>query len=246
MGRTDGAADARDKPEIKARCAGQKLRASVLGSHSGSNSGRAKRDGTAEVTSPKEAAESAWSVKERFEELSTQFGLPAAVLIVLALAGLWLYWNWDEVAKRPGIDPVLARFRRRTLPSAPADLITIAVAHLDKDKGEHERLLLGELRTVQSAEVQRVDRTIEWPAAATESVAKIQADKEARDLLERIGADVLIWGYVQRISKRSAMQLDRNYRASLGVLGRLDANSGAARRVSDRGTDGSAERAIRG
>ena len=76
----------------------------------------------------------------------------------------------------------------------------------DKDQ-EQERVLLGDLRTLESAEVQRVDRTVEWPTAQTESIAKTKAEEEARDLLKQNGADVLIWGYVERVGDKSAMQL---------------------------------------
>jgi hypothetical protein len=81
---------------------------------------------------------------------------------------------------------------------------------LDKDKDrEHENLLIDELRTIEadSAEVERVDRTVEWPNAQTEGIAKAKAEEEARRLLKQVGADVLIWGYVERLGDKSAMLL---------------------------------------
>ena len=157
---------------------------------------------------PKEVLEWVSSWKEQFNQLRTQFGVRVAVLLILLVAALAVWWYWDELAKRPGIGWLLARFRRKSLPSAPPGPVTIAVAHLDRDKDEeHETLLLGELRALESAEVQRVDRTIEWPTAGTESTAKTQAEMKARALVERTRADVLIWGYVQKIGEQSAMQL---------------------------------------
>jgi hypothetical protein len=82
--------------------------------------------------------------------------------------------------------------------------------HLDKDKDrEHEDLLVDELRTIESdaAEVERVDRIVEWPVAQTENLAKTQAEEEARTLLKQIGADVLIWGHVESLGSKSAMLL---------------------------------------
>lgn len=129
---------------------------------------------------------SSWEAK--FDQLRAQFGVKIAVLLISLLAICAVWWYWEELAKRPGIGWLRARFSRKSLPSAPIDRITIAVTHLDKDKDEeHETLLLGELRTLESVEVQRVDRTIEWPTPAVESAAKTQAEKRARVLLREPG-----------------------------------------------------------
>lgn len=99
---------------------------------------------------------------------------------------------------------------QQPLPTAPIGRVTIAVVHLDKDKDrEHENLLIDELRTLESdsAEVERVDRTVEWPIAQTEGIARTKADEDARALLKQIGADVLIWGHVETLGAKSAMLL---------------------------------------
>jgi hypothetical protein len=61
---------------------------------------------------------------------------------------------------------------------------------LDKDKDqEHENLLIGELRTLEtdSAEVERVDRIVEWPNAQTESIAKAKAEGKHLTYLSKLG-----------------------------------------------------------
>jgi tetratricopeptide (TPR) repeat protein len=114
-----------------------------------------------------------------------------------------VWWNWDNIAKRPGVESILARFTQRALPTAPAGRLAIAVAHLDKDKDrEHETLLLDELRQFEGVEVVSVDRTVD-----SEQPAKKKAEEEARGLLRQTGADVLVWGSVISLSGKSAMRL---------------------------------------
>lgn len=88
---------------------------------------------------------SSW--KASFERIRQRFGMPVAVLLALSVAGGLVWWNWDDIAKRPGVELILARFKQRALPTAPAGRLTIAVAHLarDNERREHERLLRDEL-----------------------------------------------------------------------------------------------------
>jgi hypothetical protein len=89
--------------------------------------------------------------KESFDQLRDRFGwlVAAGVLLLVAIIGTSFYiWsNWKDIKDRPGVPWILARFKRRALPAAPAGHLTIAVAHLARDKDrEHENLLLDELR----------------------------------------------------------------------------------------------------
>jgi hypothetical protein len=72
--------------------------------------------------------------KTSFERVRQRFGMPVAILLGLSVAGGMVWWNWDEIAKRPGIEWVLAWFHQKALPIAPVGRLTIAVAHLDNDK----------------------------------------------------------------------------------------------------------------
>jgi hypothetical protein len=114
-----------------------------------------------------------------------------------------VWWNWDDIAKRPGVESFLAYFNQKPVPAAPAERLTMAVAHLARDKDrEHERLLLDELRQFEGVEAISVDRTVE-----PEQPDKKKAEEEARDLLKKTGADVLVWGSVISLGGKSAMRL---------------------------------------
>jgi tetratricopeptide (TPR) repeat protein len=154
---------------------------------------------------------SSWKVS--FDRLRQRFGMPVAGLLTLSVAGGLVWWNWDDIAKRPGVEWVLAWFNQRALPTAPAGRLTIAVAHLDNDQNrQEETVLLDGLRQFEGVEVQQVDRTIKWPTADTESEAKKKAEETARNLLtpgllKKNRADVLIWGSVISSNNKSAMRL---------------------------------------
>jgi hypothetical protein len=121
---------------------------------------------------------SSW--KASFDPLRERVGwLSAAVFVVLAAAigAVFYIWsNWKDIKDRPGVPWILARFKRRALPAAPAGHLTIAVAHLGKDKDrEHETLLLDELRQFEGVEAVSVDRTVD-----PKQPAKNKAVEEAR------------------------------------------------------------------
>ena len=138
--------------------------------------------------------------KASFERIRQRFGMPVAVLLAFSVAGGWVWWNWDDIARRPGVESILARFKQRALPTAPAGRLAIAVAHLERDKDqEHETLLLDELRQFEAVSV---DRTVD-----PEQPDKKKAEEEARTLLRQTGADVLIWGNVISLGGKSAMRL---------------------------------------
>jgi hypothetical protein len=80
-----------------------------------------------------------------------------------------VWWNWEDVERRPGISWAVEHLNRRSIPTVQPGHVTIAVAHLDHDTGhEHEALLLDELLRFEEAEVIRIDRVVSWPQANTE------------------------------------------------------------------------------
>jgi hypothetical protein len=100
--------------------------------------------------------------KASFERTRQRFGMPVAVLLALSVAGGLVWWNWDDIVKRPFVEPVLARFKQQALPTAPAGRLTIAVAHLARDNDrEHEGLVRDGLLEFEGAKVVRVDRTVD-------------------------------------------------------------------------------------
>src|ERR1700730_9497905 len=153
------------------------------------------------------------SLKASFDQVRERVGWPSAVVLILLAAGSVIWWQSDHIAKLPGVEPFLAWFNERALPTAPAGRLTIAVAHLDNDKDrQHERLVLHGLRQFEGVEVKQLDRTIEWPAADSESEAEKKAEETARGLLKpgllkKTRADVLIWGSAESFNNQSLMKL---------------------------------------
>src|ERR1700730_10614788 len=100
--------------------------------------------------------------KASFERIRQRFGMPVAVLLALLVAGGPVWWNWGDIAKRPGVEQFLAWVNQKALPTASAGRLTIAVAHLGRDKDrEHEALLLDELPQFKGVEIVSVDRTVD-------------------------------------------------------------------------------------
>jgi tetratricopeptide (TPR) repeat protein len=142
-----------------------------------------------------------------FERMRRRYGLPAAALLVLSVTGGLIWWNWEDIAKRPGVARLFDWVNERPLPKATAGHLSIAVTHLahdDKDR-EHEDLLLDELQhfEVEGVEVLPLDRTVD-----PEEPDRKKLEAEARGLLRKTGADVLIWGSVIPLSGKSAMRLN--------------------------------------
>src|SRR3984893_4042245 len=85
--------------------------------------------------------------KASFERIRQRFGMLVAVLLALSVAGGFVWWNWDDIAKRPGVEWILQFAEQRPLPKATAGRLTIAVTHLahDNKDRQHEGILLDEL-----------------------------------------------------------------------------------------------------
>ena len=141
--------------------------------------------------------------RRAYHQLQQLIGGRGAILFILFAAALLVWWKWEDIVKRPGVARFIGRFKRSAIPTAPAGRLTIAVAHLARDKDrEHERLMRDGLREFEGAEVVKVDRTVD-PDQPDEN----KAEEEAQGLLKKTGADVLIWGSVISLSGKSAMRL---------------------------------------
>ena len=147
-----------------------------------------------------------FSWKEPFEWLRQRIGLLLTVVVILSaaavVAAVYTWRNWQDIQKLPGVPWIVARFRRRALPKASADRLTIAVAQLASDNDrEHEKLLLDELRHFEGVETIPVPRAVD-----PEEGDRKKADAKAR-VLRETGADVLIWSSVVSLSGNSFMRL---------------------------------------
>jgi hypothetical protein len=151
-------------------------------------------------------------------DLAKRVGWPLTALIVLAATGGFTWWNWDDIAKRPGVEWILQFAGQRPLPKATAGRLTIAVTHLARDNKDrqHEGILLDELEhfEVEGVKILPVDRTVD-----PEEPAKKNAEDKAQDLLKKTGADVLIWGSVVSLSGKSASAMRLNWTRAPDVPG---------------------------
>jgi hypothetical protein len=140
---------------------------------------------------------------EAYHQLQQLIGARGAIPFLLLAAALFVWWKWEDIVKRPGVARFIGRFKRSAIPTAPAGRLTVAVAHLDKDKDrEHETLLLDELRQFEGVETVPAPWTMD-----PDEPDKNKTEKKAQSLLQQTGADVLIWGSVISLSGKSAMRL---------------------------------------
>ena len=148
-------------------------------------------------------------LQRAFNRLRRQVGLSVAILIFIAIAPAGVWWFWDDLAKKPGVEWIVARLERKSIVPAKPGHITIAVAHLEDDKNlEHEKLLRDALdNDFDGAETIPLDRTITPPEAQTGQASVAKAKEEANRLRERAGADVLLWGKVVTLNRKSEMRL---------------------------------------
>ncbi len=138
--------------------------------------------------------------KEIRQRIYRRFGLPGLVILSLLGGVVWTWWNWDDIGKRPGIQPTLAWFSG--LPQADPDRFTVVLARLENDDDrQYENLIFEGLneqfdsQEKNAVQILRFDRTIERRGADPEASVN-DAHQEARAYLEESGADVLIWGSV--------------------------------------------------
>src|SRR5579875_1906968 len=139
-----------------------------------------------------------------FEWIRQHFGLLAAIVVAVLVVGGFVWWNWEDFAKRPGVKRCIEAIRQRIkpLPKASAEHLSIALTHLARDNNEeHEVLVADELGHFEGVEILRLDRTLD------EESGRQKAEEEAQRLLRKTGADVLVWGTVISLEGKSAMRL---------------------------------------
>ncbi len=131
-------------------------------------------------------------------------------LFLLGVAGT-AWWNWDDIRKRPGIQPILAWFSG--LPQADPERFTVALAYLENDDDRRYENLIFEGLNEQfdsqeknAVQILRFNRTIERGGADPETSVN-DAHQQARAYLGQSGADVLIWGSVLKDGDESIPKL---------------------------------------
>jgi hypothetical protein len=147
--------------------------------------------------------------KATFDRLRNRFGAPVAILLVLTLAGGLVWWNWDDISKRPGIIELLSWLSERPIPKVQPGHLTIALAHLEDDKDNgFEKLIEDTISSNNYADLIKVDRTINAHHFANEHQSHEYAVAEAKNILLESGCDIVLWGTVIGINDKSAVRLN--------------------------------------
>jgi hypothetical protein len=141
------------------------------------------------------------------EKVYLRFGIPGLVVIAVLAAAAYVYTNWAKVKTWPGVAPVATHLTRWPVPKADPKRFSILVAHLENDaNGEHENLIIENLKEFEGVQTLRLDRTIPLEGPVPEVMEK-RGQEEAQSYLKESGASVLIWGLVLRQGSSTAYKL---------------------------------------
>jgi tetratricopeptide (TPR) repeat protein len=142
-----------------------------------------------------------------FQQVRLLVGAPLATAAIAVAIIVMIWLKWDIISKKPGVGELLAWLKRRSLPRAAPDHLTIALAHLENDKDdEHKKLLIDQISNeFRGTDVESIDRKIALSTGDTAAVTR--ATSEANRWRQRVGADVIIWGKVVTLNSNKAMRL---------------------------------------
>ncbi len=127
-------------------------------------------------------------------------------IIFTILCGFVL-WNWDKISHLPGVNRVISWISEKPLPQADPNTFAVLVAHLENDKEkEIENLMIESLKELKGIQLLRLDRHMRVSGTNPEQ-AEQEGHKQAREYLQKTGAQVLIWGTVIKASGKSLPKL---------------------------------------
>jgi len=123
----------------------------------------------------------------------SQFGI-AGLLVALCVL---LWWNWDAVKSKPGIQNLIERIAAQALPSCGDSSFCVAVMHLENDDHRnYEDLLVAGLAAAEGITVLRFDRTISLQGPRPQEMIAA-GHLKARQYLGSAAGHVVLWGHVQ-------------------------------------------------
>ncbi len=67
-----------------------------------------------------------------YHQLQQMIGARGAILFLLLATALFVWWKWEDIVKRPGVERFIGRFNRKAIDKAPAGVLTIGVARLGR------------------------------------------------------------------------------------------------------------------
>ncbi len=147
-----------------------------------------------------------WNVlQEQFKSIKTvieivpwlrsyKVGLPIVAFVFVLVT---VVSNRDTLLSISIINKYVQKIGERSLPLPSADRFSVAVGHIEGDKGgEVETLIVESLKKIPGVEPIRFDRRSEILAADQPAEAERRATMNARAWLNQSGADVLLFGYL--------------------------------------------------
>ncbi|NGZ95678.1 MAG: hypothetical protein CV089_06030 [Nitrospira sp. WS110] len=137
-----------------------------------------------------------------------KLGRPGLILLAVIPFILFIWWNWEQAKRVPGLGYVVQWLSQDSIPLANPDQFSIAVSHLqgDLEGTPHERLIVEALNEVQGLEVLRFDRTIYLEDSHPQQGEKAGHER-AQQYLRESGADVLVWGSVLSSGSKALLKL---------------------------------------
>lgn len=135
------------------------------------------------------------------------FGWTGLIVIAVASSLIYVWRNWEELQKLPGIRFLVNRPTQQPIPRADPAQFSILVARLEHDSNdEQHRLVLQTLSEFAGIQVLALDRQIA-PEAADAGAAERFGHDQARSYLVVAQAQVVLWGTVLKQGERSLPKL---------------------------------------
>jgi tetratricopeptide (TPR) repeat protein len=149
------------------------------------------------------------NVEEEIKKLTfRQLGWPGLILLAMIPIIFFIWWNWEQAKKVPGLGHIVQRMSQDPIPLADPAKFSIAVSHLqgDLEGTPHERLVVEALKEVHGLEILRFDRTIYLEDSHPQQ-SEQAGHERAQQYLHESGADVLIWGSVLSSGSKALLKL---------------------------------------
>lgn len=148
-------------------------------------------------------------IKEEIKKfIFRKFGWPGLIFLALITLLFYIWLNWEQGKRVPGLRYVIQWMSQDPIPRANPSQFSIAVSHLqgDLEGTPHERLIVEALTEVQGLEVLRFDRTIYLEDSRPQQSEKAGHER-AQEYLHESGADILIWGSVLSSGGKALLKL---------------------------------------
>jgi hypothetical protein len=140
--------------------------------------------------------------QERLVAVKRRFGWPGVIIALIAGLALFAWWEWKDVRDLAGVQDFVAAVRHWFDQPGDPNRLTIAIATIDGDEGDHiKRVLVTNLeREVPEVVLLTPHITIEESESISDEVTRARTEEEVRKLGQKMKADAVLWGSVSVIA----------------------------------------------